>query len=118
MDGTHYGVPHPDYSDRLPPMLDETRITLGDIRGARSIVYEYDFGDDWQHVLEIESEHTSVPPTDLAYPVCLAGARARPPEDCGGVGGYEHLLEALRDPAHPEHKDLKRWARGMNHGRT
>ena len=38
--------------------------------------------------------------------VCIDGERAGPPENCGGVPGYEHLLEVLRDPRHEEHRDL------------
>lgn len=43
-------------------------------------------------------------------PRCLADARACPPEDAGGIGGYELLLEALRNPAHPEHNHMRQWA--------
>lgn len=49
-------------------------------------------------------------PADL--PVCLAGARACPPEDCGGMPGYESFLEALRDPAHEEHDAMLAWVGG------
>jgi hypothetical protein len=46
----------------------------------------------------------------LQFPVCLDGANACPPEDCGGTGGYADLLEALADPSHPEHRQYRQWA--------
>ena len=42
-------------------------------------------------------------------PVCVTGRRACPPEDSGGVHGYEHLLEAVSDPTHPDHDELSQW---------
>ncbi len=43
------------------------------------------------------------------YPTCTAGARACPPEDCGGVHGYADLIDTLADPTHPEHQHLLTW---------
>ncbi|MEX2466031.1 MAG: hypothetical protein WD995_03930, partial [Gemmatimonadota bacterium] len=63
--------------------------------GAR-LEYLYDFGDEWTHDLVVEA--VAEPEADASYPRCVAGARACPPEDCGGVGGYYRLLEALRSP--------------------
>jgi hypothetical protein len=40
---------------------------------------------------------------------CIAGGRACPPEDCGGLPGYEQLLEAILDPFHPEHREMRDW---------
>ncbi|MBI2555343.1 MAG: plasmid pRiA4b ORF-3 family protein [Candidatus Rokubacteria bacterium] len=45
-------------------------------------------------------------------PVCLGGARACPPEDCGGVRGYESVLEAIRDPDHEERDAMLEWVGG------
>ena len=72
--------------------------------------YNYDFGDYWQHALVIEE--TLPPQEGVRYPVCLAGARACPPEDVGGTPGYENFLEALRHPKHPEHNEYLEWIGG------
>src|SRR5712692_722824 len=91
-------------------MQSDRRVRLRDIareKGA-SFRYEYDFGDGWMHLITVEEMW---PRTDLhLVPRCTEGARACPPEDCGGVGGYESLLEALRDRRHPEHRELRAWA--------
>ena len=76
-----------------------------------SFLYEYDFGDSWEHLVVVEKVLT--PEESPAHlPVCLAGARACPPEDCGGVPGYERFLEALRDPTHEEHQAMLTWVGG------
>ena len=69
--------------------------------------YQYDFGDDWEHVILVEAVLPPAP--GVRYPICLKGKRACPPEDCGGPWGYANLLEAIADPAHPEHSDLLGW---------
>jgi hypothetical protein len=72
-----------------------------------SAMYEYDFGDDWQHVVLLED----ILPRDAStkYPWCLAGAQACPPEDCGGVHGYAEFVEAYQDPSHKEHRAMHDW---------
>jgi hypothetical protein len=72
------------------------------------VVYDYDFGDGWTHSVVLETVVTTGKP--LHKPVCSGGERACPPDDCGGVHGYEELLKALENPAHPEHREMKRWA--------
>jgi len=72
--------------------------------------YVYDYGDNWVHIIEFE---TIVPRNEkIKYPICIAGERACPPEDCGSTGGYEDFLEAIMDPNHKEHEMLLRWAGG------
>lgn len=72
-----------------------------------SAKYEYDFGDGWQHTITLEK----ILPLDSKthYPLCLAGARACPPENCGGPVGYEELLEVIQDPAHEDHESILEW---------
>lgn len=69
--------------------------------------YLYDPGDGWEH--EVVLEASSAPKPDMILPLCVAGERACPPEDCGGPPGYESLLEILRDPDHPEYKETLEW---------
>lgn len=69
--------------------------------------YTYDFGDNWEH--EILVEKITPKASGSHYPVCLAGKRACPPEDCGGAWGYQSLLEALGDESNPEHEDMLEW---------
>ncbi|MCR2806256.1 plasmid pRiA4b ORF-3 family protein [Paenibacillus soyae] len=69
--------------------------------------YLYDFGDGWEHTITLKS--IDMEQSD-PVPVCLDGARACPPEDVGGVWGYQHLLEVLGTPDHPEREEMLEWA--------
>lgn len=70
-------------------------------------LYTYDFGDCWEHNIHLEK----ILPKDssIKYPICIAGQRACPPEDCGGVGGYEELLRIIKDPRHEEYASMLEW---------
>ncbi len=70
-------------------------------------IYEYDFGDGWRHLVEVEAVRRL--DRSATYPRCIGGRRACPPEDCGGVHGYATLLSVLADPSHPEHRQLSEW---------
>ena len=70
-------------------------------------IYEYDFGDSWEHTILLEKILPVDPNTK--YPVCIAGEMNCPPEDCGGVWGYSELLEILKDPKHEEYEDYIEW---------
>jgi len=109
---TTYGVPDPDSPGFGREVLNERRYTVADLAPAvkKKFIYEYDFGDDWLHELVVEK--ILPPDKNLTRPVCLAGAKACPPDDCGGIHGYYHLLEALANPRHPDHVELTEWIGG------
>jgi hypothetical protein len=106
---TYIGQPHPDYGLE---MRDERRVKLGQIAPGEGATfrYEYDFGDSWLHNLLVEK--VLEPEPGRQYPMCVQGERACPPEDVGGVWGYEGFLEAIGDPDHPEHEDYIEWIGG------
>ncbi|MFH1747587.1 MAG: plasmid pRiA4b ORF-3 family protein [Planctomycetota bacterium] len=71
------------------------------------LLYEYDFGDSWEHLIEVVDVRPPEPDTHLFR--CLAGERNCPPEDCGGSYRYPEMLAALADPKDPEHEDIVEW---------
>ena len=105
----HYGIP--DWETGLE-IHQERHYALHEIAPGpgKKFIYEYDFGDGWEHTVAVEQE---LPP-DAAFkhPLCLGGERACPPEDCGGISGYHEFLTAMGDPQHEEHADMKRWIGG------
>lgn len=105
IDGTQYGVPDPD---ELLDVRDELDFRLDGLlaKGSR-FRYTYDFGDWWEHVVQVEDVVPAV--GDERYPLCATGERACPPEDVGGPRGYRELLDAMADPAHPEHAGMHEW---------
>jgi hypothetical protein len=90
--------------------LSQVLATVGD-----RLDYLYDFGDSWEHVLTLEETAEAVPGGPRARVV--DGERAAPPEDCGGVPGYEDLVTALADPERPGHSDLVEWYEEVYGGR-
>lgn len=100
-----FGVADPEFPDGT---RSERGVQLEQVAKAGDrFVYEYDFGDGWEH--EIVVEEALAAEGAARYPCCLAGERACPPEDCGGLPGYEELVQALGDPAHPEHQEYLKW---------
>jgi hypothetical protein len=69
--------------------------------------YEYDFGDRWEHEVLLEKILSAV--QSVQYPICLAGKRACPPEDCGGTPGYSNLLRIMKNPRDIEYRDMIEW---------
>jgi len=104
-----YGMPDEEFS---PEVHDETEYRIDQVlqKEKESLSYSYDFGDGWEHELVLEK----ILPykTDAVLPVCLKGSRACPPEDVGGIPGYEMFLQAISDPAHPDHEGMLEWVGG------
>lgn len=90
---------------------DEAKAILLEVAPAEGAQfgYEYDFGDSWGHEITVEK---ILPRAAGTVALCLNGANACPPEDCGGVWGYADLLKALKNSKHPEHKHMKQWVGG------
>ena len=106
-----YGIPSMIDMDKMPECRDSTKTRLRQLLPKDgkpfAFKYTYDLGDNWEH--EVLFEGVVEPPKKTRLPICIEGERACPPEDCGGEGGYEHLLYVLGDPTHKEHQDLRRW---------
>ena len=109
-EGTTWGLPDPDFGGDDLPANKTTLAGVLEDTGARTIRYIYDFGDSWEHMLQI-SKITDPIPGDL-YPRLTDISGRCPPEDVGGFPGYEEFVEAMADPKHPEHASLKEWYGG------
>ncbi|SCL33687.1 pRiA4b ORF-3-like protein [Micromonospora rhizosphaerae] len=99
-----FGRPDTDLGHRAA-----SRVTMEQVASAvgDKLRYTYDFGDDWEHDILVEKVLDR--DASVAYPRCVGGRRAAPPEDCGGVWGYAELVEILSDSSHPEHRDRLDW---------
>lgn len=106
--GEYFGEPHDDYVGFVE-MKDHRRYKIGDLLSAEGdkFIYEYDFGDSWEHILLLEKILDAEKGTH--YPTCTKGKQACPPEDIGGIWGYVDFLEAISDPEHEMHEDYLDW---------
>jgi hypothetical protein len=106
------GIPDEDAFEGDEPILPGWDLPIARYFALPGAVarYEYDFGDGWEH--EITLEAILPPAQGKRYPRCLGGERRCPPEDCGGIGGYEGLLAVIRDPTHREYESTLRWLGG------
>ncbi|WP_035570993.1 plasmid pRiA4b ORF-3 family protein, partial [Halonatronum saccharophilum] len=107
--GREIGIPHQDFANNILTGWEEK---IGDYLSMKNkmIDYNYDFGDCWEHTVELEGIYPAK--EELDYPRCLAGERACPPEDCGGVSGYYDMLDILNDPEDTEHEHILEWLGG------
>src|SRR6266567_3281083 len=107
-----WSTPHPGI-DGADEFLDARKARLGDVIedvGTKTLQYLYDFGDGWEHTIKIERIADAVP--GVAYPRLVEAAGRCPPEDVGGPWGYADLLQAIDDPQHERHAELKDWIGG------
>ena len=107
--GVDYSMAMPDLGLDDLDMLNEQPVKLSKVVTGEKFkfFYLYDFGDSWEHEVIVEKVLTAE--KDTHYPVCIKAKRACPPEDCGGTWGYQELLEAIKDPEHPEHALRLEW---------
>ena len=103
--GVGWSTPYPD-ADWAGDFIDARKARLEDI-GTKSLQYLYDFGDGWEHTIKIE--RLIDPEPGMLYPRLIEAKGHCPPEDVGGPWGYGELLEALADPSHERHGELKEW---------
>jgi Plasmid pRiA4b ORF-3-like protein len=108
--GQEYGSPDPELGHVSDNKVRLSQVLTGP---GDQLRYTYDFGDDWEHDILLEETRTAVP--GEAYPSCVTGKGACPPEDCGGAWGYAELKEVLADPSHGDHQDMLDWL-GLDNG--
>lgn len=108
VDGRRYGRPDPKWGAEMKDARNLRLKALVD-RGVKAFTYTYDFGDNWVFDVHLGpvTEDDGGP-----YPRFMGGARRGPPEDVGGIPGFDLFLEAMVDPAHDEHAALRKWYGG------
>jgi hypothetical protein len=99
-----FGVADQELGYRAEKPVTLEQVAAGE--GSR-LEYTYDFGDNWTHEIVVEKVQDREPVAE--YPRCVGGRRAAPPEDCGGIWGYQDLIEIMADPNHPDHADRLEW---------
>jgi trans-aconitate methyltransferase len=102
IDEVSYGPP--DEAGSEVTAASEVRLNQVVEAEGSKFIYVYDLADDWQHVIKIEK--ILPPEPEVHYPICLAGQRACPPEECGGIWEYTNLLEVLKNPRHPDYREI------------
>jgi hypothetical protein len=98
-----------EYSESVD--ANQTRLKSIFKKKNQTYTYIYDFGDSWEHKITLEK----ITDENLLHPICLTGKGKCPPEDCGGVWGYEELKDAINDRSHPEYEELRDWM-GLEEG--
>jgi len=109
-DDKRYGLPDPDWDDDTLFAAKNIKLKALLDRGIRQLLYTYDMGDNWEHVVTVEAVEAGQPATK--YPRYVDGERRAPPEDVGGTPGFEAFLDAIAKPRSRDHKEAVEWHRG------
>ena len=104
-----FGIPMDDGCDLPYAVLPGWEFSVVDFVSEPGAVmrYEYDFGDSWIHSVKLLD--VEVREKGKKYPRCTAGERACPPEDCGGLPGYEELLRVIFAPPDSDYEAMNEW---------
>ena len=91
----------------MEDLEDETKLYLKDfnLKEGQAFQYLYDFGDSWEHLIEVES----IIDKETEIPQCINGAMSCPPEDCGGIWRYQDLIKTIENSSHPDHAEMLEW---------
>ncbi len=101
-----FGIPMGEYEMEMSPSWEEKIANFFTMEN-RKANYLYDLGDFWEHIVRLDEIHPAQ--KDTQYPRCVSGKRAAPPEDCGGISGYEQMIEILLEPQHEEYDSYVKW---------
>ena len=99
--------PEADWPDDFLDARKARLIDILDDVGTRTFRYLYDFGDSWEHTIKVE--RILDPQPEVIYPRLIDAIARCPPEDVGGPWGYAEFLDAIRDPEHERHAEMKEW---------
>lgn len=95
----------------------ESEVRLSEVLQAnswtedRTIIYHYDFGDDWKHTIKLER---IISQYNKSYSQCTLMKGDAPPEDVGGPPGFQYVLDVLQNEEHEDHSNIKSWIRSMS----
>lgn len=94
-----------------PEAIDDRSTLLASIlfNEKDTIIYEYDFGDSWKHLIKLEK---IIQIGKIKHPKCTAGKLNTPPEDCGGVPGFYNFVEIMSNKKSRDYKSTKKWYGG------
>jgi hypothetical protein len=108
IDEKRYGIPDPDWDIGLET-ANAKNIKLKAVvdRGIDTFFYTYDFGDSWDHIIEIEDVFDAEP--NLSYPRFIDGERRAPPEDVGGIPGFFDFLDVMEKGKGPRYREVVEW---------